>query len=99
MVRKSLWKEAYELAEEYKKRGIGYCYNQRNKNVYLTVLNAPYCAEGKEEDVCQLTGHLIIYGGVVASREIDKWVDEVKRNYINSYKNNPTMLKYAEVIG
>ncbi len=96
MARKPLWKEAYELKEEYEKRGIGYSYNQRNKNVYLTVLNAPYVAEGVEG--CQLTGYLIVYGGVVASREIDKWVEEVKRHYTNSYKNNQSMLKYAESI-
>jgi len=93
---KPLWKEATELKEEYSKRGIEYCYNQRNKNVYLSILNAPTCAI--EVNGCQLTGYLIVYGGVRASRDIDKWVEEVKRNYILAWNDNPEMLKFIETV-
>ncbi|MEG0898376.1 MAG: hypothetical protein RSF40_01520 [Oscillospiraceae bacterium] len=96
MARKPLYKEAYELAEQYKLRGVKYCYNQRNKCVYLSVLDAPTCVPNV--DGCQLTGYLTVYGGVIQSRDIDRWVDEVKRNFISEYKDNPVMLKYAETI-
>lgn len=94
---KPLWKEAYELKEQYNKRDIGYCYNQRNKNVYLTVLNAPTVAIGNYEG-CQLTGYLIVYGGVKATRDIDKCVEDVKKNYITVWKDNPEMLKFIETV-
>lgn len=97
MASKPLWKEAIELKEQYNERGIGYCYNQRNKNVYLTVLNAPTVAIGNYEG-CQLTGYLIVYGGVTASRDIEKWVEEVKRQYITAWGSNSEMLKFAETI-
>lgn len=93
---KPLWREAIDLATEYKKRGIGYCYNQSNHNVYLSVLNAPYLEIGTPD--CHLTGYLIIYGGVVASRDVDIWANAVKRNYIKSWENNSDMLKFAETI-
>jgi hypothetical protein len=93
---KPLWKEAYELKEQYNKRGVEYCYNQRNKNVYLSLLHAPYCAIGV--DGCQLTGYLTIYGGVIATRDIDKCVDDVKRNYIKAWEHNPEMLKFIETV-
>jgi hypothetical protein len=65
MAKIPLWKEAINLREEYHKRGIEYVYNQRNKNVYLSILNAPIIdtTYTGENDI-KLTGHLIVYGGV-----------------------------------
>ena len=96
MANKPLWKEAKELQEEYGKRGVGYSYNTRNRNVYLSVLSAPCVAEGVEG--CQLTGYLIIYGGVRATRDINKCVEDVKTYYLAAHKDNPKMLKYAKTI-
>jgi SET domain-containing protein len=93
---KPLWKEAIELKEEYAKHGINYSYNQRNKQVYLSILNAPYTVPNVLD--CQLTGYLIVYGGVVASREIEKWIEEVKYNYKMKYENNPLMLEYLKYV-
>jgi hypothetical protein len=97
MANKPLWKEAIELREEYNKRGIEYCYNQRNKYVYLSLLNAPTVAIGNYNG-CQLTGHLIIYGGVTATRDIEKCIEDVKRNYTTAWKENGNMLKFIETI-
>lgn len=96
MANKTLWKEAYELKKEYAKHGIDYCYNQRNKIVYLKILNAPTVAMGV--DYCQLTGYLKIYGGVIESRDIDRWIKEVKKTYILSWKDNKEMLKFIETV-
>jgi len=96
MAKLPLYKQAEMLRQEYEKRGIKYVYNQRNRNVYLSILNAPYVAE--EEEGCQLTGHLIVYGGVIASSDIEKWINEVKRSYIKCWEHNPAMLKYANTI-
>lgn len=71
-------------------------FNQRNKTVYLTILNAPTVAIGVEG--CQLTGYLEVHGGVIASRDINKWVEEVKRNYTLSWKDNKEMLKFLETV-
>jgi hypothetical protein len=89
-----LWKEAIVLREEYYKRGIEYVYNQRNKNVYLSILNAPYIDPTYMGEGCKLTEHLIVYGGVIASRNIDEWEALVKKNYKEHYKENSTMLAY-----
>lgn len=93
-MRKPLWKEAIELRSEYNKRGIEYCYNQKNKNVYLSLLNAPDIAIGVNG--CQLTGYLIIYGGVMATRDIEQCVEDVRRNYTYAWKDNPEMMKFVE---
>jgi hypothetical protein len=89
---KPLYKEAYELAAEYKKKGIKYCYNQRNKTVYLSLLNAPSVAEGVTG--CQLTGWLEVSGGVIASRNINRYIERVKTEYARTWKDNPAMMRY-----
>ena len=38
--------EVLKLQEEYRKRGIGYVHNGRTHKVYLTILGAPFFAEG-----------------------------------------------------
>ena len=96
MAYKPLYKRAYELQAQYNARGIYYCYNQRNKYVYLGLLNAPICNNNTEG--VQMTGYLIVYGGVVASENIDEWIESVKRNYKYAYKDNPEMLQYLDTI-
>lgn len=96
MSRMPLYKEAYQLAKEYEKHGIKYVYNQRNKLVYLSIAAAPLFVPNTSD--CHLVGHLIVYGGVVASRDIEKWVDAVKMDFVRCWKDNPELLKYADTI-
>ena len=48
MAEKPRWKEAQELAARYREYGVQYCYNDRNHNVYLSLLAAPTCVPNVE---------------------------------------------------
>ncbi len=96
MSRKPRWKEAQELAARYREYGVQYCYNNRNRNVYLSLLNAPTCVPNVEG--CQLTGYLIIYGGVVESRNIDACIEKLISSYKKAFAGNEVMLEYLEPV-
>ena len=96
MANKPRWKEAQELAKLYQERGISYCYNDRNHNVYLSLLEAPYCVPNVEG--CQLTGYLVLYGGVVESRNIEYCIDKFISQYSKAYAGNELMLEYLEPV-
>ena len=95
-MRKSRKQEAFELAEKYQERGVAYCYNERNHNVYLSLLEAPYCVPNV--DGCQLTGYIVLYGGVEASKDIDTCINKLVAFYKKAYENNQLMLDYLKTV-
>ncbi len=96
MAQLPLWKEAYVLREQYRARGVEYCYNQRTKRVFLSVLAAPQFVPNV--DYCQMVGHLILDGGVIASRKIDENCEQLKREYLRQWGDNPDLAHYADTI-
>lgn len=86
------------LQEQYAKRGIGYVYNQRNRKTYLSILNTPYFDPTYKGEGCKLTGHLIADSKIETLRNVDFWVNKVKHDYAEHYKNNTVMLKYLEIV-
>ncbi len=96
MAKKPRWKEAQELAERYQEYGVQYCYNNRNHNVYLSLLNAPSCVPNVEG--CQLTGYMILYGGVVESRDIDICIERLISAYKKAFAGNELMLGYLKPV-
>lgn len=96
MAKKPLYKIAYELSDKYKERGIRYVYNQRNRTVYLSVLAAPTFVP--DVDYCQAVGHLPISGDVLDTLDIDYWVERVKREYANRWKDNEVLLKFLDTV-
>ena len=96
MAEKPRWKEAQELAARYREYGVQYCYNDRNHNVYLSLLAAPTCVPNVEG--CQLTGYLIIYGGVVESRNIDACIEKLISSYKKAFTGNEVMLECLEPV-
>ena len=93
---KPVWERASELIPRYAEQGIGYCYNERTKKVYLTILSAPSCVVGDELllGAIRTTGHFVIPGGFKASMDVDTCVKRAKEEYSKAFSDNPGMLKY-----
>lgn len=87
-----IYKQAYILAENFKELGIKCTYNQRTKETFLSLLNAPNFSEGTTECEQTLIG---IFDTFVYVRDNFEYLsDKYKQRYKEYYKNNPLMLKY-----
>ena len=96
MPKKTLCREAQELAVQYRERGIQYCYNTRNHKVYLSLLYAPYC--DPTTSGCKLTGYFLLHGGVRESRDIDHCIRRATGAYRRAYAGNETMLAFLKTV-
>lgn len=52
-----IYKQAWVLTDNFKEIGIKYVYNHRNKNIYLSLLNAPLFAYGALEAQMTFVGY------------------------------------------
>lgn len=91
---KPIYLQAYILSEICKDLGIKLVYNQRNKMVYISLLNAPSMVEGIEEAEQTLT--LCIRDFSYVRDHIEPIANEYKNRYRSYYKGNNEMLKYIE---
>lgn len=89
-----IYKQAWVLSENYKEIGIRCVYNHRNRNVYLSLLNAPIFADGVAGAQMTLVGIFKPFSHV--RDNFQDLADEYKRMYKVFYSDNPEMLKYLE---
>nr|DAG75773.1 MAG TPA: hypothetical protein [Caudoviricetes sp.] len=96
MGRKTRRDEANELAPEYRKRGIQYCYNDRTHKVYLSLLHAPVCF--RDNGRTRETGWFVLDGGVPESRNIESCIQQATTAYRRAYHGNEVMLAYLDTV-
>lgn len=89
-----IYKQAYILAKNFKELGIKCTYNQRTKETFLSLLNAPNFSEGIAE--CELTLMGIFDTFIYVRDNFEYLANEYKERYKEYYKNNPSMLKYLQ---
>lgn len=87
-----IYKQAWDLTENFKEIGIKCVYNHRNRKVYLSLLNAPVFADGIAGAQMTLVGILKPFSHV--RDNFQELADEYKRMYKIFYSDNPEMLKY-----
>lgn len=89
-----VYKQAWDLADNFKEIGIKCFYNDRNRKVYLSLLNAPILVDGVPEAQMTLVG---VFNSFSYVRDnFQDLADEYKRMYKTVYSDNPEMLKYLE---
>lgn len=93
-VKLPIYQQAWILANNYKEIGIRCVYNNRNKNVYLSLLNAPILAKGVPGAEMTLVGIFKSFSYV--RDNFQDCADTYKRMYKEVYSDNPEMLKYLE---
>ena len=91
---KPIYRQAYILSERCKDLGIKLVYNQRNKMVYISLLNAPSMVEGIEE--AEQTVVLCLSNFSDVRDHIEHIANVYKDRYRSYYKGNNEMLKYIE---
>lgn len=91
-----IYKQAWILVENYKEIGIKCVYNNRNRNVYLSLLNAPVFVENVPGAQTTLTGVFKPFSYV--RDNFQSLADKYKAMYKIVYANNPAMLKYLELL-
>lgn len=89
-----IYKQAWVLSENYKEIGIRCVYNHRNRNVYLSLLNAPVFVENVSGAQITLVGVFKPFSHV--RDNFQYFADKYKTRYKMVYANNPGMLKYLE---
>lgn len=89
-----IYKQAWILVENYKEIGIKCVYNNRNRNVYLSLLNAPVLVENVSGAQMTLVGVFKPFSHV--RDNFQYFADKYKTMYKMVYANNPGMLKYLE---
>lgn len=89
-----IYKQAWILVENYKEIGIRCVYNDRNRNVYLSLLNAPVFVENVSGAQTTLVGVFKPFSRV--RDNFQYFADKYKTMYKMVYANNPGMLKYLE---
>ena len=89
-----VYKQAWDLTDNFKEFGIKCVYNERNRKVYLSLLNAPILVEGISEAQTTLVGVFKSFGYV--RDNFQDIADEYKCMYKTVYSDNPEMLKYLE---
>lgn len=89
-----IYQQAWILADNYKEIGIKCVYNNRNRNVYLSLLNAPIIAHGVPGAEMTLVGIFKPFSYV--RDNFQDCADIYKRKYKVVYSDNPEMLKYLE---
>lgn len=89
-----VFKQAWDLTENFKEIGIKCVYNHRNRKVYLSLLNAPILVEGVSGTQTTLVGVFNSFSHV--RDNFQELADEYKRVYKIFYSDNPEMLKYLE---
>lgn len=89
-----IYQQAWILANNYKEIGIRCVYNNRNRNVYLSLLNAPILANGVPGAEMTLVGIFKSFSYV--RDNFQDCADTYKRMYKEVYSDNPEMLKYLE---
>lgn len=90
-----IYKQAWVLRENFKEIGIKCVYNERNRNVYLSLLNAPLFVYGVPGAQMTLIGCFKPFS--VVRDNFEEFADEYKNRYRSFYSNNPEMLKHLEL--
>ena len=87
-----IFKQAWDLTENFKEIGIKCVYNHRNRKVYLSLLNAPILVAGVSGAQMTLVG---VFNSFSYVRDnFQDLADEYKRMYKTVYSDNPEMLKH-----
>lgn len=89
-----IYKQAWDLTDNFKEIGIRCVYNERNRNVYLSLLNAPILVEGISEAQMTLVGVFKSFNYV--RDNFQSLAEKYKYMYKNVYSDNPEMMKYLE---
>lgn len=89
-----IYKQAWDLTENFKEIGIKCVYNHRNRKVYLSLLNAPILVEGISGAQTTLVGVFKTFSYV--RDNFQDLANEYKRMYKIFYSDNSEMLKYLE---
>lgn len=87
-----IFKQAWDLTENFKEIGIKCVYNHRNRKVYLSLLNAPILVAGVSDAQMTLVGVFNSFSHV--RDNFQDLADEYKCMYKTVYSDNPQMLKY-----
>lgn len=89
-----IYKQAWVLTDNLKEVGIKCVYNNRNRKVYLSLLNAPLFVYGTSEAQMTLVGCFKPFSDV--RDNFLAYADEYRNMYRIVYSNNPEMLKHLE---
>lgn len=89
-----IYMQARVLIDNFKEIGIKCVYNNRNRKVYLSLLNAPLFVSGISEAQMTLMGCFKPFSDV--RDNFQAYADEYKNMYKIVYSNNIEMLKHLD---
>lgn len=89
-----IYKQAWMLRDNFKEIGIKCVYNNRNRNVYLSLLNAPLFVYGTSKAQMTLVGCFKPFSDV--RDNFQAYADKYRKMYKILYSDNPEMLKHLE---
>ena len=84
------------LRETYRQKGIYLVASRNNKKYYLTIVKAPFCVEGIENEPgsVRLTGSYTLYYRP-SLEDAEAMSRRVFEAYKQQYRDNPIMLSYV----
>lgn len=89
-----IYKQAWTLTDNFKEIGIKCVYNNKNRTVYLSLLNAPLFVHNEPGARMTLIACFKPFSNV--RDNFQAYADKYKNMYRIVYSNNPEMLKYLE---
>ena len=89
-----IYKQAWILSDNFKEIGIKCVYNHRNRNVYISLLNAPLFVYGVSGAQMTFVGCFKPFSDI--RDNFQAYADEYREMYRILYSDNPEMLKYID---